>query len=120
MLSPGPASEIFLAAGPTDLRKSFDTLSALVRGRLGKDPLSGQFFVFCNSRHNRIKILFWDRTGFWVCAKRLERGTFDWPRVAEKSALSLQREQLAILLGGLEWQGMKRRAWYDHPAGKSE
>ena len=70
MLSPGPTSEIFLAAGATDLRKSFDTLSALVRGRLEKDPLSGQFFVFCNSRHNRIKILFWDRTGYWVCANR--------------------------------------------------
>jgi transposase len=113
MLSPGPASEIFLAAGATDLRKSFDTLTALVRQRLAKDPLSGQFFVFCNGRRNRIKILFWDRTGFWVCAKRLERGTFDWPAATEKSALSLHREQLAILLGGLEWQGMKRRAWYE-------
>ena len=116
MLSPGPASEIFLAAGATDLRKSFDTLTALVRQRLAKDPLSGQFFVFCNGRHNRIKILFWDRTGFWVCAKRLERGTFDWPAATEKKALSLHCEQLAILLGGLEWQGMKRRAWYEQTA----
>jgi len=103
MLSPGPASEIFLAAGATDLRKSFDTLTALVRQRLAKDPLSGQFFVFCNGRRNRIKILFWDRTGFWVCAKRLERGTFDWPDATEKSALSLHREQLAVLLGA--WNG---------------
>jgi len=116
MLSPGPASEIFLAAGATDLRKSFDTLTALVRQRLAKDPLSGQFFVFCNGRRNRIKILFWDRTGFWVCAKRLERGTFDWPAATEKRTLSLQREELAILLGGLEWQGMKRRAWYERAA----
>jgi transposase len=114
MLSPGPATEIFLAAGATNLRKSFNTLSALVRGRLEKDPLSGQFFVFCNGRHNRIKILFWDRTGYWICAKRLERGTFDWPGPQEKNAVTVHREQLAILLGGLEWQGMKRRAWFEY------
>ena len=113
MLNLGPAARIFLAAGVTDLRKSFDTLAGVVRNRLGQDPLSG-WFVFCNARRNRIKILFWDRNGFWVCAKRLEKGTFDWPEAAAPpGAWTLEYDQLILLLGGLEWKGMKRRSWYE-------
>ena len=112
MLNLGPTARIFLAAGPTDLRKSFDTLAGVVRHRLGQDPLSG-WYVFCNARRNRIKILFWDRNGFWVCAKRLEKGTFDWPAAAQADALTLEYDQLIVLLGGLEWKGMKRRSWYE-------
>ena len=116
MLSILPHAAVFLATGITDLRKSFDTLTGLVRNHLGQDPLSGQLFLFCNRRRDRIKILFWDRSGFWVCAKRLEKGTFDWPGADGRKALCLEPEQLAVLLGGLEWQGMKRRGWHgSHP-----
>jgi transposase len=99
------------ACGPTDLRKSFDTLAGVVRNHLGRDPLGGQLFVFCNRQRNRVKILFWDQSGYWVCAKRLERGTFDWPPPGRDAALELTQEQMAILLGGLEWRGMGRRKW---------
>jgi transposase len=66
---------VYLAAGTTDLRKSFDTLAGVARESLRLDPLSGHLFVFTNSRKNRIKIPFWHNTGGWVCAKRLVAGT---------------------------------------------
>ncbi len=69
----------YLAAGATDQRKSFDTLAGVVRNSLRLDPLSGHIFVFTNARENRLKILFWDKTGWWVCAKRLEVGTYPGP-----------------------------------------
>ena len=112
MLTVASQARIYLAAGPTDLRKSFDTLAGQVRNRLKEDPLSGRWFVFCNARRNRIKILFWEPSGYWVCAKRLEKGTFEWPSAEQSTAVHLSPEQLAVLLGGLEWRGMKRRAWY--------
>ncbi len=65
------STRVFLAAGATDLRKSFDTLGGVVRDVLAQDPLSGHLFAFTNRRRNRIKILFWDKTGWWLCANRL-------------------------------------------------
>lgn len=94
------------------MRKSFDTLAGLVRNHLGHDPLSGELFIFCNGDRNRIKILFWDQAGYWLCARRLERGTFDWPPLGETKGVELSQEQLTILLGGLEWRGMSKRNWY--------
>ena len=79
MLSFLSNTRVYLAAGATDLRKSFDTLAGVVRNSLRLDPLSGHLFVFTNARKNRLKIMFWDKTGWWVCAKRLEVGTLAWP-----------------------------------------
>jgi transposase len=87
MLSLSHCQRIYLARAPTDMRKSFNGLSALVRERLGKDPLSGDAFVFVGRRHAMIKILVWDVSGFWLAAKRLERGTF-----AVRGRLSADRE----------------------------
>jgi transposase len=64
----GPATRIYLAAGATDMRKGFEGLYGLVRGRLESDPLSGHVFVFANARRNRLKLIFWDGSGLWVCA----------------------------------------------------
>ena len=64
------------------MRKGFDGLFGLVRNRLSADPMSGHVFLFCNAQHNRLKLLFWDGSGLWVCAKRLERGCFRWPEPA--------------------------------------
>ena len=79
MLTLSPAVRIYIATGATDLRRSIDGLSALVRERLTLDPLSGHLFLFRNRRGDRLKVLAWDRSGFLVLYKRLERGTFAWP-----------------------------------------
>jgi transposase len=108
-----PATHIVLAAGATDMRKSFDTLAAIVRNELGGDPISGHLFVFCNKRKDRIKVLYFDGSGLWVCAKRLEKGTFSWPETRARS-VELRREELVALLGGLDLRTTKRRRWYRH------
>ena len=109
----GPATRIYLAAGATDMRKGFEGLYGLARDRLSCDPLSGHIFLFTNARHNRLKLLFWDGSGLWVCAKRLEKGRFRWPE-AEGSQLKvvLSHEELALLVGGIDLAATRRRAWY--------
>jgi|ERR1041384_2037714 transposase len=111
MLSFIPSSEIFLVTGVTDMRKSFNGLMAIVESELRRDPLSGGLFVFSNRRRDRLKILFWDRSGFWVCAKRLERGTFAWPE-STATSVELTSEELVLLLGGIDLSGARRRPWY--------
>lgn len=108
------ATKIFLVTGATDMRKQFDSLAAVVSGALKADPHSGHLFVFCNRRRNRIKILFWDSggSGFWVCAKRLERGTFSWPSGSD-SSYEMDAEELAVLLAGVDLRGARRRRWYE-------
>ncbi len=107
------ATRIYLALGATDLRQGFDGLYALVEQRLESDPLSGHVFVFANRRRSRIKLLFWDGSGLWLCAKRLERGRFRWPAPEEgESKLRLSAEELAALLGGLDLAATRRRAWF--------
>lgn len=108
----GPATRIYLAAGATDLRKGFDGLYGLVRDRLELEPLSGHVFVFSNAQRNRLKLLFWDGSGLWVCAKRLERGRFRWPEAEGGPKVVLSAEELALLLGGLDLNQTRRRAWY--------
>jgi transposase len=75
----GPVTRIYLAIGSTDMRKGFEGLYGLVRDQLGLDPLSGHLCFFCNKERNRLKVLFLDGSGLWVCAKRLEKGRFIWP-----------------------------------------
>lgn len=114
MLTIPPRSRVYLAVGPTDMRKSFDGLQNAVRSVIARDPLSGHFFVFCNRRRDRLKILLWDRSGFWVFAKRLEKGTFAWP-ASDARSVELRSEELSILLGGFDLARARRRAWYDRP-----
>ena len=76
MLSLPDAVRVFVARAPVDFRKAHDGLCQVVRDVFGDDPLSGHLFVFTNRRRNRLKILFFDRNGLWLCYKRLERGTF--------------------------------------------
>lgn len=98
--------------GPTDMRKSFNGLSGLVRSKLDADPLSGDLFVFCNRLRNRLKILYFDSTGMWVFAKRLERGTFAWPATAPRGGrLEMRYEELLLLLGGLDAKDLVERKW---------
>jgi transposase len=109
----GPATRIYLAAGATDMRKGFEGLYGLVRDRLSCDPLSGHIFLFTNTRHNRLKLLFWDGSGLWVCAKRLEKGRFRWPATeGSQRKVVLSHEELALLVGGIDLAATQRRAWY--------
>lgn len=106
-------TRIYLAAGATDMRKGFEGLYGLVRDRLLCEPLSGHIFLFSNAQRNRLKLLFWDGSGLWVCAKRLEKGRFHWPETAsEQTKVLLSPEELVLLLGGIDLQHTKRRRWY--------
>ena len=99
MFGLGPATRIYLAAGTTDMRKGFEGLHGLVRDRLLLDPLSGHLFLFSNAQRNRLKLLFWDGSGLWVCAKRLEKGRFRWPAAASGQAkLAPNTVHLTILM----------------------
>lgn len=111
MLSLPPSVKIFLAPGATDMRKAIDGLAALTRSVLSADPLSGHLFVFCNRRRDRMKILVWDRSGFWLLMKRLEKGTFAWP--SDASPVSLSWKELTILLEGFDPQRGRWRPRYD-------
>ena len=109
----GPATHIYLAAGATDMRKGFEGLYGMARDRLSCEPLSGHVFVFSNARRNRLKLLFWDGSGLWVCAKRLEKGCFRWPEAAGGQAkVVLTHEELALLLGGIDLTQTRHRRWY--------
>jgi transposase len=119
MLGVGPATRIYLAAGATDMRQGFEGLYGLVRDRLQLEPLSGHLFLFSNAQRNRLKVLFWDGSGLWVCAKRLEKGRFGWPAAASGQVkVVLSHEELAMLLGGIDLAGSKRRAWFRRVAGE--
>jgi len=88
MLSFPSSLRIYVAIEPCDMRKSFNGLYALAEETLKEDPRSGAIFVFCNKRRNRLKILYFDGTGLWVLAKRLEQGTFSWPKPSESGHLN--------------------------------
>ena len=116
MLGIGAAPRIYLAVGATDMRKSFEGLSGLVREKLSHDPLSGHLFLFCNKPRNRLKVVFWDGHGLWVCAKRLEKGRFSWPAcgnsAAADQAVIIKQEELAMLIGGIEMTRTQRQQWW--------
>jgi transposase len=119
MFGVGPATRIYLAAGATDMRQGFEGLYGQVRDRLQMEPLSGHLFLFSNAQRNRLKLLFWDGSGLWVCAKRLEKGRFGWPAAASGAAkVVLSHEELAMLLGGIDLAGSKRRAWFRRVVGE--
>lgn len=105
---------VCLAVEPADLRRSFEGLVLLVKNALGEDERSSQIFVFTNKRRDRIRLLYWDGSGLWLMTKRLEQGTFAWPRVPEGAAkLRLRAEALEMLLSGIDLKGARLRPWYE-------
>lgn len=104
---------IYLAVEPVDMRKQFNGLWAYAVEKLKEDPLNGAVFVFSNQERNRIKLLYWDGTGVWVMAKRLERGRFTWPIGSEKDRLTLAPEALTMLLAGIDLKDGCKKAWYE-------
>lgn len=113
MLTLPRSVRVFLAAGATDLRKSFDGLSGLVTATLSEDPLSGHLFLFCNRTRTRLKVLYFDGSGLWVFAKRLEKGTFSWPEEGETRRVEIRSSELVLLVGGLDPASTRRRRWYE-------
>lgn len=96
---------VILICGPTDMRKAIDGLSNIVAYELEKEPCSELLFVFCNRQRNKLKILQWASSGFWLHYKRLEKGVFQWPGIEdEKLGLTISRRQLNWLLDGLPLQ----------------
>ncbi len=110
MLSLPPSVRIFVACGATDLRKSFDTLSVLVKDVLCQDPFSGHLFAFFNRRRDRVKLLVWDRSGYWLFYKRLEEGTFRIPGTGKSVELSVR--DLLLVLEGIELREIRQRRRY--------
>lgn len=115
MLSLALPGRIFVYTRPTDMRKGFDGLAALVRDHLGADPLSGHLFVFRSRRGDRLKMLYWDEDGLVVWAKRLEEGTFQLP-ATDGAGIEIKATDLALILGGVDLQSAKRRPRYQRPA----
>ena len=121
MFGLGAATRVYLAVGATDLRKGFEGLFGLVKDRLGLEPLSGHVVCFCNRSRSRIKVLFWDGSGLWLCSKRLEKGRFNWPSAQDESVrVRLSQEELTLLLGGIDLKQTKTRNWYRKTVSESE
>ena len=108
--------KIFVASGPVDMRKGFDGLSGVVRNILQADPLSGHLFVFFNKRRNLAKVLWWDRSGFLILYKRLQRGTFTVPvpSTPTSSVVRMRTSELMLILDGIDLRDAKRKSRYDY------
>jgi transposase len=113
MFGLSPATRVFVAVDPIDMRKGFDGLFGLVRDSLGEDPLSSHLFLFTNRQQTRLKLLVFDGSGLWVCAKRLEKGRFAWPATHPgQSRITLRPGELALLLNGIDLTQTKPRSWF--------
>jgi transposase len=107
MLMPPPTVRVFVASMPVDLRRSFDSLAGCTEELLHQDPLSGHLFVFRNRQADRVKILYWDRTGYCLWYKRLEKGTFRLPSGA--GGVEISAAELVLLLEGIDLAGAHQR-----------
>ena len=119
MLSLPPSVKLFVSREPVDMRKAYDGLSGIVRDALEEDPLSGHLFIFFNRRMDRAKILWWDRSGFWLLCRRLEAGRFVLPksdaRDLEKK-IRMSATDLALVLDGIDLSGAVRAKRYARAA----
>lgn len=112
MLSLPSQVSIYACTSPVDFRKQHDGLVAIVRSELGANALDGSLFAFFNRRRDRIKLLLWDRNGFWLFYKRLERGTFEKLRSSNSKRLAISRAELSMLLDGIELGKGKKRTHF--------
>lgn len=127
MLNISRTTRIFLATEPTDMRKGFNGLFAIVENVISEDPFSGHLFVFRNRRRDRLKILWWDRDGLAIWYKRLEKGAYQFPTdisVGVKAAsgdsgrtqrCEIRADELTMLLEGIDLSSVKRRQRYQRP-----
>jgi transposase len=114
LLTLPPAVKIFLCAQAADMRRGFDRLAEAARSQTRQDPLSGHLFVFFNRPRDRVKILFWDRSGYCLFYKRLEEGRFSPPRM-EDGVAEVPAAELALILEGIDLEGARRRKRFSLP-----
>ncbi|HXO73805.1 MAG TPA: IS66 family insertion sequence element accessory protein TnpB [Puia sp.] len=115
MLHLSDSCRYFLYRKPVNMRKSFDGLSGLVQSELRKDPLCGAVFIFLNRRHNQVKLLLWEGDGFSLYHKRLEKGSYELPVCSgTETAMSIEAEQLLLLLKGISLRHVRKRKRYQH------
>lgn len=93
---------IFIRPGHTDLRKASNGLTVIVQEEMKQDPFSGSVYLFCNRDRKLLKAVYWDKTGFWLCQKRLEKERFPWPCTVEE-AKEIRSEELKLLLTGVDF-----------------
>ncbi len=115
MLNFPPSIKIYLHTAPTDMRKGIDGLGGIVRSQFEEDPTTGSLYLFVNRRRDRMKMLYWDGTGFWVFYKVLEQGTFE-VKATDDQRVVIDATELAMLLGGVSLEHIKRRKRYDKAA----
>ena len=110
MLTWPPTVRIFVSTQPTDMRRSFDGLAMMTRENMGQDPLSGHLFVFFNRRGDRVKIMFWDRSGYCIWYKRLEQGVFRLPQsIVNMPNPEVEVTDLSLILEGIDLSSARRR-----------
>jgi transposase len=119
MFFPESNTKIWLYTGTTDMRKSFNGLSALAKHQLKGNPLSGDFFVFTNRRRTLMKILYFDRSGYCIWMKKLEAGAFQIPTHSEDK-IALDRTQLTLILEGIDLRSIRKRKRYCHPSNTTQ
>jgi transposase len=110
-----PGLRIYVAIDPVDMRKSFDGLAGIIQTQLQLDPLAGHLVLFTNRRRDLLKIFFFDRSGYTIIFRRLEQGTFQFPK--GESRVQIDVAQLAMILEGIDLRSVVRRKRYAHPAG---
>jgi transposase len=122
MLGFPPSIKIYMSGTPVDMRRGFDGLSSLVTHSFGRDVFSGHLFIFWGQRRDRVKILFWDRGGYVLYYKRLERGRFRIPcSRAEAPVIEMDGTELSMLLDGIDMTRVRRpRHWQPHSAQRSQ
>lgn len=116
MLSLPELMRIYVSTQPTDMRKGFDSLAAMVREGMGYDPLSGSLFVFRSRRGDRVKLLWWEHDGLALYYRRLEKGTFRFPAADDPGAKSVEvsAQELSLVLWGIDPASVKRQPRYQH------
>ena len=107
--------KIFLRPGRTDMRKAINGLTTIVQEVMKHDPLSGSVFIFCNRERKLLKAVYWDKTGFWLSQKRLEKNRFPWPQ-DEEEARELTVEELKMLLSGIDFFKAHKELFYKRVA----
>jgi transposase len=121
MFSLSSSLQYYLFTGSTDMRKGFDALSGVVRSQMGRDPLSGEVFIFINRGRNTVKILHWERGGLVIYHKRLESGQFERPYFDEKqNAFQMRWSELVMMIEGLSMKNVVQRKRFDMDCDKNQ